>query len=124
MKILLSIKPEFAIKIFSGEKKYEYRRIIFKNREIKCVIVYASSPVKKVIGEFEIEKVISGKPWKVWEETQNGSGITKEYFNNYVKSKKEIYAIKIGNIKLYRKQLCLKNDFELKYAPQSFVYLT
>ena len=30
MKILLSIKPEFAEKIFSGSKKYEFRRRIFK----------------------------------------------------------------------------------------------
>ena len=30
MKILLSIKPEYAHKIFSGEKKFEYRKIIFK----------------------------------------------------------------------------------------------
>ena len=28
MTVLLSIKPEFADKIFSGEKKYEYRKYI------------------------------------------------------------------------------------------------
>lgn len=30
MKVLLSIKPEFVEKIFAGEKKFEYRRTIFK----------------------------------------------------------------------------------------------
>ena len=30
MKVLLSIKPQFANKILSGEKLYEYRKRIFK----------------------------------------------------------------------------------------------
>lgn len=31
MKVLLSIKPEFAERIFNGSKKYEFRKVIFKN---------------------------------------------------------------------------------------------
>lgn len=58
MKVLLSIKPEYAYKIFSGEKKFEYRKIIFK-KKIKSVIVYATKPVGKIIGEFEIEDIIN-----------------------------------------------------------------
>ena len=30
MKILLSIKPEFAERIFDGSKKYEFRKVIFR----------------------------------------------------------------------------------------------
>ena len=54
MKVVLSIKPEFAFKIFDGSKKFEFRKAIFKNNNVKSIIVYASSPVQKVIGEFEI----------------------------------------------------------------------
>ena len=54
MKVILSIKPEFANKIFNGTKKFEFRRTLFKNKEIKMIIVYASAPISKVIGEFEI----------------------------------------------------------------------
>ena len=59
MKVLLSIKPEYAEKIFEGTKKYEFRRSVFKNRNVKTVVVYASSPVQKVIGEFDIEHIIN-----------------------------------------------------------------
>ncbi|HEY5124951.1 MAG TPA: ASCH domain-containing protein [Ignavibacteria bacterium] len=123
MKILLSIKPEFANKIFNGEKRFEYRRTIFKNSNIKIVVVYASSPVRKVIGEFHIEEVISDKPKKVWKLTHDYSGISKEYFEQYAEEKDMIHAIKIGITKRYRKQLSLQEDFDIKYAPQSFVYL-
>ena len=38
MKVLLSIKPEFAEKIFNGTKKYEFRKSIFKNKDVDKVI--------------------------------------------------------------------------------------
>lgn len=59
MKVVLSIKPEFAFKIFDGTKKFEFRKSIFKNVKIKSVIVYASSPIQQVIGEFEIDEVLN-----------------------------------------------------------------
>ena len=62
MKVLLSIKPEYVEKIFSKEKKYEFRKSIFKNPNIKSIIIYSSSPVKKVVGEFEIENIIQDTP--------------------------------------------------------------
>lgn len=58
MKVLLSIKPEFAFKIFDGTKHFEFRKVIFKNPNVNIVVVYASSPVQQVIGEFEIETIL------------------------------------------------------------------
>ena len=76
MRVLLSIKPEFAFKIFDGEKKYEFRKVVFKNPKVKTVVVYASSPVQKVIGEFEIEDILSSNPNEIWKKTKKYSGIT------------------------------------------------
>ena len=59
-KVLLSIKPEFADKIFNGTKKYEFRRSIFKEN-IKIIVVYVSYPVQEIVGEFEIEKYFNWK---------------------------------------------------------------
>jgi predicted transcriptional regulator len=123
MRILLSIKPGFANKIFSGEKKYEYRRTMFKDKNVKFVVVYASSPVKKVIGEFEIEGIISDEPNKVWKQTHKESGISKIYFDQYTGNKETVHAIKIGKTTKYKKQLSLSEDFDISFAPQSFVYL-
>lgn len=54
MKVILSIKPEFVEKIINGEKKFEYRRKIFK-KDVEKVLIYASSPIKSVVGEFIVE---------------------------------------------------------------------
>lgn len=61
MNALLSIKPEFVEKIFSGEKRFEFRKSAFR-QDISCVIVYATAPVCRIVGEFEVEDVLQASP--------------------------------------------------------------
>jgi predicted transcriptional regulator len=121
MKVVLSIKPEFANKIFDGTKKYEFRKAIFKNEKIKTIIVYASSPVQRVIGEFEIEKIINHDIDTLWGLTQQDSGISEDYFYQYFAKREIGYAIKIKSTRKYKQSKCLKTDFNL-FPPQSFAY--
>ena len=123
MKVLLSIKPEFANKIFDGTKRFEFRRIIFKNPNVKKIIVYASSPVQKVIGEFEIDEIISQSPINLWDITKKYSGITEDYFFEYFADKKTGFAIKIKNTRKYKTPKCIRADFDA-YPPQSFLYVS
>ncbi|PLB85299.1 hypothetical protein C0T31_11720 [Dysgonamonadaceae bacterium] len=123
MKVLLSIKPQFAEKIFNGTKKFEFRKSIFKNNKVKSVVVYASSPVQKVIGEFEIEEILMENPATLWKITHNFSGITKEYFDQYFTARDTAYAIKINRTKKYNSPLNLKTDLGIDFPPQSFMYL-
>lgn len=122
MIVLLSIKPEYAEKIFSGKKRFEFRKSIFKNTDIEKVIVYASSPVQKVIGEFTILDILNDDIDTIWEKTEPYSGITKDFYLSYFANKEKAYAIKIGKAKRYRKARTL-GDYNLRYAPQSFAYL-
>ena len=121
--VLLSVKPRFANKIFEGTKGYEFRRKLFKNPAITRVIVYVSAPVSKVIGEFEVESILRLEKECLWAETKDSSGISKEYFDIYFQGQELGYAIKIGETHLYRVPLELETHFNIKYAPQSFVYI-
>ena len=122
MRVLLSIKPEFAFKIFEGTKKFEFRKVIFKNPNVKTVIVYASSPVQQVIGEFEIDDIFSFNPQAIWEMTKIHSGISEEFFYQYFADREIAHAIKIKNTKKYRTPLSIRDDFNV-VPPQSFVYI-
>jgi predicted transcriptional regulator len=123
MKVVLSIKPEFATKIFDGTKKYEFRRAIFKNPSISKVIVYASAPVQKVIGEFEIEKIIFHDLSTLWDMTKEFSGISKDYFLKYFGERESGFAIKIKRTMRYSIPKCLREDYNL-VPPQSFAYFS
>ncbi len=122
MKVVLSIKPEFANKIFDGSKHYEFRRSIFKNPNVKKVLVYSSSPVQKVIGEFEIEHILNHDLKTLWSLTKEFSGISSAYFYEYFGDKERGFAIKIKKTRLYKQPKCLRQDYNL-LPPQSFLYL-
>ncbi len=122
MKVLLSIKPEYANKIFDGTKKFEFRKVIFKNPKIKTVVVYASSPVQQVIGEFEIEGILSYNPEEIWRKTKRYSGITEDFFYQYFADREIAHAIKIKSTKRYKRPLSIREDFNV-VPPQSYVYL-
>jgi predicted transcriptional regulator len=122
MKVLLSIKPEFALKIFDGSKRYEYRRAIFKNQEVSRVIVYASDPIKQIIGEFEIEDILHEEPQSLWVKTKHHAGISEKRFFNYFINKSKGYAIKVKATRVYNDPLSL-SSFMISSPPQSYVYL-
>ncbi|MBY7736698.1 ASCH domain-containing protein [Paenibacillus sp. P2(2022)] len=124
MKVLLSIKPEFVEDIISGKKKFEYRKSIFKRDDISTVVVYATKPFGKVVGEFEIEGILEDSPYKIWQRTKNYSGIKKSFFNSYFRNKEKGYAIQIKEFRTYETPLELRDlDAGIKVAPQSFCYI-
>jgi predicted transcriptional regulator len=123
MKVLLSIKPKFAQKIFDGTKQFEFRKAIYKNKEISTIVVYASYPIQKVIGEFKVEYILSNHPDVLWEKTKDQSGISRAYFGEYFEDRNVGFAIKVSETKEYLEPLCLKKDFNINFPPQSFMYL-
>lgn len=119
--ILLSIHPEFVDKIMTGEKRFEFRRVIAKRNPNK-IIIYSTSPVCKVIGEAEVEDIIIDNPEKVWKETKKFSGVEKEFYVEYFDNRDLAVAYKLKNVIKYISPIDLK-DFGIKVAPQSFVYV-
>jgi predicted transcriptional regulator len=122
MKVLLSIKPEYADKIFNGTKLFEFRRSIFKNPDIKTVVVYASSPVQKVIGEFDIESILHESIDELWRLASEHGGVQKQFFFDYFSNKDSGFAIKIRKTRRYKIAKNLESEFKVK-PPQNFLYL-
>ena len=121
--VLLSIKPEFVEKIFSGLKRYEFRRVIFKSKSVNKVVVYASHPVQRVVGEFEVGGILALSRNQLWQQTKQFSGIAKTYFDDYFGDKETAYAIKIKSAKRYSKPMTLDYLCPSARPPQSFMYL-
>ena len=120
-KILISINPEHVANIINGTKKYEYRKIAAK-QDISSIIIYETTPVKRVVAEAEIIEVLAYQPEELWAKTKNESGIDKKFFDKYFCGREIAYAYKLGKVKVYDqpKDLC---DYGIKAAPQSFVYI-
>ena len=69
--VLLSIKPEYADKIFYQKtKKVELRRVFPSLDKDDLVIVYVSSPKKAVVGYFKVKKIIKKNISYLWDEVE------------------------------------------------------
>lgn len=123
MKVLLSIKPEYAEKIFNGEKTFEFRKAIFSDPEVDTVVVYATMPVGKVIGEFKIADIHSGTPDDIWDKTQETSGITLGFFSDYFKGRSKAYAIEVGEKRIFDVPRLVSDFIGRDTPPQSFAYV-
>lgn len=123
MKVLLSIKPEFVEKIFDGSKKFEFRKNLFKNTDVKSVVIYSTMPVGKVVGEFDIVELISDEPEKVWLKTYSHAGIDKEFFDSYYDNRSRAVAIGIGKVRQYESPFDLCSLGIGNTPPQSYRYL-
>lgn len=115
--VILSIKPEFVAEIKAGRKCFEFRKTIFKEK-VEKVYIYASSPVSKVVGEFQPVDILVGAPVDIWEKTKSQSGITKAFYDEYFNGKPVAYAIVIQNLKIYD----IPKELPF-HAPQSFRYI-
>jgi type I restriction enzyme S subunit len=123
MNVLLSVKPKYAEKILEGEKKYEFRRAIFKKQNIEKVYIYSSSPVSKIVAAFEIEKILKDSPEKIWKRCQKYAGISKKDFFDYFKNSDMAFAIEIGYVDSFKEQIDPFKIIENFKPPQSFYYL-
>ena len=126
MHILLSVKPEFANKIFAGSKKYEYRKVIpkiYNSTTNNKVIVYSTMPVGMIVGEFFFTEILRDTPQNIWSVTEENSGISKENFFSYFSNVDIASAFVIKTFKKYKspKKLCELVDFYT--PPQSFRYV-
>jgi predicted transcriptional regulator len=118
MNLIISIKPQFVEKILSGEKKYEFRRRIYR-KSIEKIYIYQTSPDAKIVGYFKPGKIIKDTPENLWNEFSDVSGTTKDSLLTYLHDKDEAYAIEITDLVIF--ETPIKNE-DIP-VPQSYQYI-
>ena len=119
-KILLSIKPEYVERILDGTKQYEFRKRLAK--DVTKIVIYSTSPVKKVVAEVEVIGTIECAEQKLWNLTHEYAGIDKKKFHEYFCDCKNACAYVLGNVKKFERPKSLE-AYGLSLAPQSFIYI-
>jgi predicted transcriptional regulator len=120
--VLMSIHPEFAQLILDGKKKVEFRKICFAS-QVSHVVIYATNPLKKIVGYFEVQGIQVANPRELWQSYSEIAGIDQQSFQDYYTSVSKGVAIEVG--KVYQLDHFLSLDFvsDSLIAPQSYVYL-
>ena len=123
MNVLLSVKPEYAAKIMNGEKEFEFRKRIFRRKDVELIYVYSTSPISKIVGIITIERILEGSPDEIWEKCSSYSGMTKEEYFCYFKDNEKAFAIKIKNVRVLADPVDPYALFDRFIPPQSFCYV-
>lgn len=119
--ILLPIHPEFADSILAGEKQFEFRTKLCK-RPCTKIVIYATAPISKIVGEVEVSGTVEAAPEILWEKTKHAAGISKEYFDRYFAGRETACAYCLARPMRYDRPFDL-SALGIKAPPQSFIYL-
>jgi predicted transcriptional regulator len=121
--VLLSVRPIYADAILDGAKKFEFRRVLFRHPDVRRIVLYASRPVQKVVGEFDLADILTMRPSDLWATTATWSGIERRVFDEYFHGRTTAHALKVRNPIRYRRPKDLWQHLGLWTPPQSFRYL-
>lgn len=95
--VFLPIKPRFIALILSGKKKVEYRRRLPK-QPISLIVLYSSSPVKKIVGFVHVMGVSCASRAEIWRSTSSVGGISRAEFLEYFKGADRCCCAHLGNL--------------------------
>lgn len=120
---LLSVHPRYAEALVGGQKRVEFRRRALSS-ETQYVIVYATAPVQKVVGWFEIAEIASDSPDRLWARFGHEGQIAKQDFERYYQRCDAGAAIRVRKVVALRNPVTLSELDEAMTAPQSYRYVS
>lgn len=80
--VLMSVRPRYAHAIMRGDKRVEFRTR-FPSAAVGDVLVYATSPERRVVGRFTVARIDRASPDDLWEMHGHHGGIAKDDFDAY-----------------------------------------
>ena len=121
--VLLPIQPRYAEPILGGLKRVEFRKRVFR-RDVSHVVVYSSSPVKQVVGFFEILGIDVDSPEHLWRRYSREGWIEKEDYDRYYSRTARGVAIQVGKVHVFQTPFPLDELQADLRPPQSYAYLS
>lgn len=125
--ILISLELRHAERIFSGQKKVEFRKRKMHVCAGATIWFYVKLPVGSIVGFARVRKVDISSPAILWRKHGCVSGLSRSEFFSYFGDTVEGVALVLGNITRLDNLLTLEQlrEIDTKFQPpQFFIRLT
>lgn len=124
--LFLSVRPRYAELLMNGSKRVELRRTVPNVEPGATVLIYASSPVRALVGTAVVDEVTVGTPRAIWASHGEDAAVARSEFNEYFSGARSAVALELCDVKKLPQPVPLD---ELRAGrawftpPQSFRYL-
>lgn len=119
---LMSIRPQFANAILDGTKTVEFRKRRLAD-DVTRVVIYITSPIQAVVGEFTVADQVVASPQTLWRRYRRVAGIDRASFFRYFDGTTDAVGILIDDVVEYKEPQTLREFEPGIRPPQSFQYL-
>jgi len=120
--VLLPIQPRYARPIMEGRKTVEFRKTVFSS-EPAYVVVYASTPVQRVLGYFQVRGIEVAPVSSLWEEYAHVGCIGRDDFAAYYGDRERGLVLRVGEVITLPEPVALSDLGLSPRPPQSYAYV-
>lgn len=124
--IVLSLKPRYADAILSGVKTVELRRIEPKISDPTRALIYASTPVKALLGTCIVESVTTDRLAVLWKAYGSRTGLAHAEFRDYFEGLEMGSALALSGARRFGRPIALADlraSRRMERPPQSYSYV-
>jgi predicted transcriptional regulator len=118
----MAIHPQYAQAILDGRKQVEFRKRPLA-ADVRTVVIYATAPVKKIVGEFVVGDIVMTDPSALWSSLGAVGAIDEQDFRGYYAGAGTAAGIIVQTARRYRAPVDLTSLRPAPSVPQSFAYL-
>jgi len=123
---LLSVRPQFAERIYSGVKTLEIRKVAPLVSSGTVVLMYESGKQRKITGWFELGGITWHSPDDLWNDFGSQTGLEESEFVEYCRDHDKVAALKVVKSGKFNSPLGLSDLRQVIpnfMPPQNFRYL-
>jgi predicted transcriptional regulator len=119
----MSIHPQYADAILAGTKRVEFRKRRLAP-DVSTVVIYATRPVGRIVGTFEVHGHDIAAPEELWNRHSAHAGISATGFRAYYAQTPAAVGILIGDVRRLPEPRRLADLPGVSRPPQSFSHLS
>lgn len=95
--LVMSVHPEYAERILAGTKTVEIRRKFSTARVPATCVLYATSPIQKVVGQVDIVRATRLDPQQAWIRFGQRADCTQREMDTYASGTDQVCALELKN---------------------------
>ena len=106
-QVIISLKPQYAELILSGEKTVELRNRVVRMEPGTVIWIYATMPVGGIVALAELDSVVHDTPAEIWFRYEKEMCIDRAHFDSYIDNRESVSALKLSSVRKLKHSMTL-----------------